>query len=404
MKTPSSFYATVKLLLYVCKAFGLVPFGYIRDKRRGTLKPKSRSSDMFRGIALSLWYFTNLVFDFYVPDFEVWDHPMKLNVVSYIFKISYHLASSTSIFFVSTFSRHSLPKILILISEVDQLLYEETERLVLYRKTRSFIILELVIISVTYIPLLCIHFISFPKTRPLTYFVKAVANIEYMSLLLIIVQFTNVILLLRQRYKYLNRWLDFHSNPWRDRNKWIYPLPDVKGLGLSYHNLKNERRKILERREIYSKLHDIVRLVNSHFGLPVFMLTFWLLMCVVFISYSCMFFIMSNISQGKELGEYAWILHGLIWCFFCIVLLFLITLSCHVTAEECDKSKILVEKWILRSGLDRETAMELRVLSMQLKNMKVAFTACGFFSLDLPFMYSFLGVIFTYIVVLAQFN
>jgi hypothetical protein len=113
---------------------------------------------------------------------------------------------------------------------------------------------------------------------------------------------------------------------------------------------------------------------------------------------------MSNISQGKELGEYAWILHGLIWCFFCIVLLFLITLSCHVTAEECDKSKILVEKWILRSGLDRETAMELRVLSMQLKNMKVAFTACGFFSLDLPFMYSFLGVIFTYIVVLAQFN
>jgi hypothetical protein len=35
--------------------------------------------------------------------------------------------------------------------------------------------------------------------------------------------------------------------------------------------------------------------------------------------------------------------------------------------------------------------------------MKVSFTAGGFFKLDLPFVHSFVGVVCTYIVILAQF-
>jgi hypothetical protein len=59
---------------------------------------------------------------------------------------------------------------------------------------------------------------------------------------------------------------------------------------------------------------------------------------------------------------------------------------------------------MLRSGLGWETVNELRFLSLQLNNMKISFTAGGFFTLDLPFVHSFVAVICTYVVILAQFK
>jgi hypothetical protein len=63
-----------------------------------------------------------------------------------------------------------------------------------------------------------------------------------------------------------------------------------------------------------------------------------------------------------------------------------------------------VEKLMLRCGLEWETVNELRVLSQQLNNMKISFTAGGFFALDLPFVQSFVCVICTYVVIQAQFQ
>jgi uncharacterized membrane protein len=79
-------------------------------------------------------------------------------------------------------------------------------------------------------------------------------------------------------------------------------------------------------------------------------------------------------------------------------------LACQTTTEECNKAQILVENLMLRSGLGYETVNELRDLSQQLNNMKISFTAGGFFTLDLPFVHSFVAVICTYLVILVQFQ
>jgi hypothetical protein len=99
-----------------------------------------------------------------------------------------------------------------------------------------------------------------------------------------------------------------------------------------------------------------------------------------------------------------WYTAALIWCGFCVLIMLLIGLSCQRTTEECNNAQILAEKLMLRSGLGCETVNELRVLSLQLNNMKVSFTAGSFFTLDLPFVHSFVCVICTYVVILAQFQ
>jgi hypothetical protein len=108
--------------------------------------------------------------------------------------------------------------------------------------------------------------------------------------------------------------------------------------------------------------------------------------------------------EGKQFAEYMWAALPLTWCVLCVLFALLIGLSCQTTTEECNKAQILVEKLMLRSGLGSETVNELRFLSLQLNNMKVSFTAGGFFTLDLPFVHSFVAVICTYVVIQAQFQ
>ena len=98
-----------------------------------------------------------------------------------------------------------------------------------------------------------------------------------------------------------------------------------------------------------------------------------------------MWVIATGVKEGQQPVEYMWTVVSLIWCVVCVLILLLIVLSCQTTSEECNKAQILVEKLMLRAELGSETLNELRFLSLQLNNMKVSFTAGGFFTLDLPF-------------------
>jgi hypothetical protein len=124
----------------------------------------------------------------------------------------------------------------------------------------------------------------------------------------------------------------------------------------------------------------------------------------VLVAYASAQYIMLAVNKGYEFRENSWPLLGLIMCVSLIVVLLLIVFSCEMTVEESRKSQIIIEKMTLRTELSYETINELRALSVQLNNMQVTFSAAGFFSLDLPFMYSFVGAICTHIVILAQFN
>jgi hypothetical protein len=112
----------------------------------------------------------------------------------------------------------------------------------------------------------------------------------------------------------------------------------------------------------------------------------------------------SAIKDGQQPVEYIWYTAALIWCVVFVLILLLIGLSCQTTTEEYNNAQIVVEKFMLRSGLRCEMVNELRVLSQQLKNMKVSFTAGGFFTLDLPFVHSFVCVICTYVLIQVQFQ
>jgi hypothetical protein len=290
---------------------------------------------------------------------------------------------------------------------VDQVLYNDPERQKLYKKTRIRIVTQLVVISLVLLPLQISGYYTIQKRSFLEYYVLLIECVGDISVFFMVIQFTTIVLILGQRYKHVNKRFDFYSDIWRegtkstDRN--ILLLADMKSCVMSNYTIKYGRHQILELRQIYSKLHDTVQLVNSYFGVPVLTITFWMFMSVGHLLYTFVWVLASVFKDGQQPVEYMMYIVSLIWTGFCVLYLLLLGLSCQSTTEECNNAQILVEKLMLRCGLGCETVNELRVLSQQLNNMKISFNAGGFFTLDLPFVHSFVCVICTYLVIQAQF-
>jgi uncharacterized protein YpuA (DUF1002 family) len=86
------------------------------------------------------------------------------------------------------------------------------------------------------------------------------------------------------------------------------------------------------------------------------------------------------------------------------MLLLAITISCQLITEESEKTGILVEKLLLSNHLRGKVKSELKYFSTQMDKMKVDFKADGLLSLNFNFLYSIIGLIVTYVIVMAQLS
>jgi hypothetical protein len=90
------------------------------------------------------------------------------------------------------------------------------------------------------------------------------------------------------------------------------------------------------------------------------------------------------------------------WAVFASVFLFMISVACHETSEEAAMSVSLVHSLLLDPCLSGDVSKELQLFYTQLTHLKIEFSACGFFAINLPFFYSTVGVICTYVIFFCQ--
>ncbi|KAJ9591819.1 hypothetical protein L9F63_001636 [Diploptera punctata] len=70
---------------------------------------------------------------------------------------------------------------------------------------------------------------------------------------------------------------------------------------------------------------------------------------------------------------------------------------------QANRTGVLVHKLMTKTS-NSHVREELELFSMQLLHSKVRFTACGFFPLDFTLLYSIVGAVTTYLVILIQFQ
>jgi hypothetical protein len=70
--------------------------------------------------------------------------------------------------------------------------------------------------------------------------------------------------------------------------------------------------------------------------------------------------------------------------------------------QEANKGMVYIQRTTACSNMKYGTQLQLQTLSNQLRDMKVEFTACGFFVLNLPLLGTIVCGILTYIVIMIQ--
>jgi hypothetical protein len=143
-------------------------------------------------------------------------------------------------------------------------------------------------------------------------------------------------------------------------------------------------------RILYDKIYDMVCLINCLFGLPVLATTCFVLVELVMTVYFALCCFQADFIIG--------ICNN--------VLLFVIFIKmaavCQIAENEKETSGILVQKLLLADNLRENVCKELALLSTQLRDMNIKYTACGFFTLNFPCLCSLVGLIVSYVIIMFQ--
>jgi hypothetical protein len=87
---------------------------------------------------------------------------------------------------------------------------------------------------------------------------------------------------------------------------------------------------------------------------------------------------------------------------FLLAPLTIMAVSASLAANECSRSPVIVQKIMLRDDIDSEVMKELEKMFAQFKVMKIEFSACGMYKLDLSFISDIFGTTSSYVIIFSQ--
>ncbi|XP_059473482.1 putative gustatory receptor 28b [Neocloeon triangulifer] len=191
-------------------------------------------------------------------------------------------------------------------------------------------------------------------------------------------------------------------------DKWRLPMMQQLSLHTTY--LASYASTVRNLRRAHSTLSSLTAKVNALFGVRLLVdvtaqLTALLLRLKIIIIW-----IFSVLSPNAErVNEFANAIEleraasALVLCPVHIGTVYAVVYFCTRTVKKNDLILAEVHK-LLNHSLEEDNRQELQIFAMQLSQRKVQFTAAGVMPLDFSLLYSFMGVVTTYLVILIQFG
>jgi hypothetical protein len=408
--TPSLI-AAIKPLRYVSSMFGLANFSAIEDK----LHRRKRSAISWSLIWTCVWivllaassYLQLSNYIFYSPP----GTPIKVIILNTVYVISLNLTCFVSFCLCSAFRTHQIFEIIDKLELMTSTFMKTVDNTVTYGRTKILVLLEVTVVLVVNI-FVDTAYAYFSCDHNLWNCLSAVTeSFGCVCISLVIVQFVTVVLILRERCKYINCILSKVSE-----DALIYPMKmfqtceAVESPGIETyilpprsHGNRLSRKQVMQCRLFFAELKSVSRLICFYYGFPILLATFWIFTNIVNVLY-IFFYYQSTGYYKDDYSKYAHVFDCIMWCVFCAMLMIIMALSCHLTMEEPNITMSHVQNLLLRQNLDDETIEELSKFSSQLSMTKIEITACGFFVLNLQFLYGFFGVTFAYFVIMFQIN
>ena len=433
------FLASILPLYYVCKVIGLAPFScsnklsaHTKEKKSttGLLSPKVLWS--FFIFLIHLTGFMSLMIWSILCDYR--EYSLSVTVPDALTILTMYSRCFAS-FIGAVFNRRKMEILMMNFTAIDQILLQENCGRV-YKKTRQILLLQLSLIFSLIIGFYCYQ--VYVWADGISYIFLIAKDLANFSNVIMAIQYINIMHILRHRFRNLNQRLakscdstsriSHHSSiKYRSGINCLHirttqtastannvtdkPITQnyiLSDISIPMSNTgPDELSRIHTLRQKCGDLYDITESINGIYG---YQIAFEL--AYDFVSFvSSLYYALESISNARKIGDHN--LRGevsitlevacsLCWVTKNLITILAITASCSAACDEARRTGTVVQKLLLRQTLLGDTSTELQRFSNQLLINKVEFSAGGFFPVNLSLVYSMVGAVTTYIIILLQ--
>jgi gustatory receptor len=293
-----------------------------------------------------------------------------------------------------------------LIVEIDSMLLENSREY--YRKANINLRVQLLVLF-TFLGITSVcDSIVWDSTAGVLILLYSPVYVDNLIEWMVVIQFMNMIVWLRDRYSFLNTRLSTLSGIFEIENsKENVCLPFLERACISVKKTKLQLRgkEILTFNNIHDIMFDTVLLVKSTFEVQIFLSIISAFINITICSYFGLCMLYGYIETGqRDVSVPTPALCQMLWCLIHVAKLLCITVPCHSANNKMAQTATVLRKILLASHADPATVTELERFSRHLALRKFKFTVFGFLRLDLSLLFSMAGAVVTYLVILMQFK
>jgi 7tm Chemosensory receptor. len=399
-------YTSVKPVLLISKMLGFTPFVSSKQSTCRSNTLRYRLLEIFlslmtiAGLISTTCYNVRLVIQ--TPS----KTPEKIKFTFILNDIFLKLTNGVIVIMRIYFNKRGINRIFSKLKNVDKIM-DTRSRIDMHTRTRLFLSRQIIIlIFVSMLSCSCNYYIRY-NIENTSVLRTSIDNLCYTVNIVMALQYLTLVRMVSQRYKYINNIIREYSESERPvrtslksyRNSTtvnIFCNEKCDLPNLTVPHVKSEVCGVPILRLAYIDLYDTVTLVNSHFGLQILLLIISLVIGSVTAVYFGLYSFFSH--SDKNVKAYMLVLCVLLYSslFVCVII------SCDSTMQEAKRGIVYIQKTTACPNRKYGTLLQLQTLSIQLRDMRVEFTACGFFVLNLPLLGTIIGGILTYTLIMIQ--
>ena len=399
-------YTVLRPLYYVCKVFGLASYSYVTDRRNKIVTTDYGYLNYTFTVIWLIVYAVGLPLQI-IEAYRVEAVSQVIFIAYILYIISSYTTSIMAVVCISIIKRRKFLEIIENISEVDnKIRYTHQEETYMNRNVMFNIISEIILLTV--VPCILIIYIIHELRSEEYYIINLILIfcVTYICNILILLQFLNLVFMMKQRFSHLNKRLTNWINGTVSRPTSLNKKNDTSSQSnravdhmvitplrvSSFVNIEGPLKLTDIRclRKIYSELYDITCLINNTYGAPILATMCWMLTGVLYTLYQ----VLVNFN--------GWGVANVAYAVMYFVFFFKVKFFCHTATNEARSSRILVQKLLLEGNCRNECVKELKMFSLQLHVMTSEYNICGFFSLNLKLFASVVSVIVSYVIIMVQ--
>jgi len=399
-------YTFVKPVQRISKLFGFTPFVFSKKSTCRTNILRYRLLKIFLLLMTTAGLISSTCYKIHLVMQSPSHTPEKNRIMFILNDVFLKLTNVIILIMKIYFNKMDVIRIFRKLKNVDKVIHRRSridthtrKRLVLSRQT--IILIFMLMLSYS-----CNYYITYTEESN-SVLLTSIDNLCYTVNLVMVLQYVNLVRMVSQRYKYINNRIKEYSETdgtvktslkihhiSTSVNTFFSEKCDLPNL--TSPRVKSELCGIPILRLAYIDLFDTVTLVNSHFGIPV------LLLIISLVSVCVTAFYCGLYSLGSYSDTHVKACMLIFWTLWYAIPFAWLIVSCDSTMQEANRGMVYIQRTTVCPNMKYGTLLQLQTLSNQLRDMRVEFTACGFFVLNLSLLGTIVCGILTYVLIMIQ--